>query len=177
MHLNHVISALSMHRTNKCKTNSITLYVISILCFLSGLQLLTHWGWEIYTPFRRRHFQIHFFYENVWILIKISLKFVPKVPIDNIPALVQIMAWHWPGNKPLSEPMMFRLPTHICVTRPQLVNGFPVETVTVHMDCKYMLLYDAVYIYIYMCVYIEVHKELWVCGEPYAILIACYCTV
>ena len=60
--------------------------------------------------------------ENVWILIKISLKFVPEVRINNIPALVQIMAWHRPGNKPLSEPMMVRLPTHICVTRLQWVN-------------------------------------------------------
>ena len=31
--------------------------------------------------------------ENVWILIKISLKFVPKGPLNNILALVQIMAW------------------------------------------------------------------------------------
>ena len=44
--------------------------------------------------------------ENVWILIKISLKFVPKGPINNIPALVQIMAWRQTGDKPLSEPMM-----------------------------------------------------------------------
>ena len=63
-----------------------------------------------------------FFNENVWISIKISLKFVPKGPINNIPALVQIMAWRRPGDKPLSEPMMVRLPTHICVTRPQWVN-------------------------------------------------------
>ena len=28
--------------------------------------------------------------------IKISLKFVPKGPINNIPALVQIMAWRRP---------------------------------------------------------------------------------
>ena len=63
-----------------------------------------------------------FFIENVWISIKISLKFVPKVRIDNIPALVQIMAWRRPGDKPLSEPMMVRLPTHIYVTRPQWVN-------------------------------------------------------
>ena len=28
-------------------------------------------------------------------IIQISLKFVPKGPIDNKPALVQIMAWHW----------------------------------------------------------------------------------
>ena len=52
-----------------------------------------------------------FFNENVCISIEISLKFVPKGPIDNIPALVQIMAWHRPGAKPLSEPMMVRLPT------------------------------------------------------------------
>ena len=30
--------------------------------------------------------------ENVWIPIKISQKFVPKGPINNIPAMVQIMA-------------------------------------------------------------------------------------
>ena len=44
--------------------------------------------------------------ENAWISIKISLKFVPNVQINNIPALVQIMAWRRPGDKPLSEPMM-----------------------------------------------------------------------
>ena len=62
-----------------------------------------------------------FFNENVRILIKISLKFVPKGPINKNPALVQIMAWRRPGDKPLSEPMMVFLLTHICVTRPQWV--------------------------------------------------------
>ena len=32
------------------------------------------------------------------------------------------MAWHRPGDKPLSEPMMVSLLTHICVTGPQWVN-------------------------------------------------------
>ena len=63
-----------------------------------------------------------FFNENVGISIKISLRFVPKGPINNIPALVQIMAWRRPGDKPLSEPMMVSLLTHICVARPQRVN-------------------------------------------------------
>ena len=63
-----------------------------------------------------------FFNENVLISLNISLKFVPKGPINNIPALVQIMAWRRPGDKPLSEPVMVGLPTHICVTRPQWVN-------------------------------------------------------
>ena len=53
---------------------------------------------------------------NVSILIKISLNFVPKGPFNNIPALVQIMACGRPGDKPLCEPMMVILPTHICVT-------------------------------------------------------------
>ena len=51
------------------------------------------------------------------------IKFVPKASISNIPALVQIMAWHQVGNKPLSEPMLGCSPTHICVSRPQWVNG------------------------------------------------------
>ena len=47
-----------------------------------------------------------FLNENVWIPIRISLKFVPKSPMNNIPALVQIMAWRRPGDKLLSEPML-----------------------------------------------------------------------
>ena len=58
-------------------------------------------------------FKCIFLNENVWIPIKISMKFVPKGPINNIPALVQIMAWRRPGDKPLSEPMMISLQTHI----------------------------------------------------------------
>ena len=65
-----------------------------------------------------------FLNENVRISIKISLKFVPKGPINNIPALVQIMARRRSGDKPLSEPMMVSLLTHICVTRPQWVNSW-----------------------------------------------------
>ena len=59
-----------------------------------------------------------FFNENVWISLKISLKFVPKVRINNIPALVQIMAWH----RPLSKPTMVSLVMHIRVTQPQWVK-------------------------------------------------------
>ena len=47
-----------------------------------------------------------FLNENIRISNKISFKFVPKVPINNIPALVHIMAWRRSGDKPLSEPMM-----------------------------------------------------------------------
>ena len=59
-------------------------------------------------------FKCIFLNENVWISLEISLKFVPKVRIYNIPSLVLIMAWRRPGDKPLSEPMMVSLPTHMC---------------------------------------------------------------
>ena len=66
-------------------------------------------------------FKCIFLNENVWFSLKISLKLVPKVWINNISALGKIMAWRWPGNKPLTEPMMVSSLTHICVTRPQWV--------------------------------------------------------
>ena len=66
-------------------------------------------------------FKCVFLNENVWISIKIPLKFVQKGPINNIPALIQIMAWRQPGDKPLSEAMMVNLLTHICISRPQWI--------------------------------------------------------
>ena len=53
-------------------------------------------------------FKCIFLNENVWISIKISLKFVPKGLINSIRALVQITAWHQLGDKPLSEAIMIR---------------------------------------------------------------------
>ena len=91
-----------------------------------------HWIWSFNTLRPRqdgRHFpddifRCIFLNENMWIAINISLSFVPKGPIDNIPALVRIMAWRRSGDKPLSEPMMVSSPTHICVTRPQWVKVY-----------------------------------------------------
>ena len=65
-----------------------------------------------------------FFNENLLISIKISLTFVPKGSIKNISALVQIMALHQSGDKPLSKTMMVILLMHICITRPQWVNHY-----------------------------------------------------
>ena len=60
--------------------------------------------------------------ESVWISIKITLKFVPKDPINNTPTLFLIMAWHRPGYKLLSDTTLVSLLTHICVTRLQWVK-------------------------------------------------------
>ena len=66
-----------------------------------------------------------FLNENVWI--PINFHRVPKGPINNIAALVQIMAWRRPGDKPLSRPMMVSLLTHICVIRHQWVKPAALE--------------------------------------------------
>ena len=63
-----------------------------------------------------------FLNENIRISTKSSLKFVARGLINNIPALVLIMAWRRPGDKPLSETMLVRSLTHICITWPQWVN-------------------------------------------------------
>ena len=92
-----------------------------------------------------------FLNKNVWISIKISPKFVHQGPINDIPALVQIMAWYRPGDKPLSEPIMVRLLTHIYASLglnelndftevgfaglSQVIFGFNVEHV--HTDWTY----------------------------------------
>ena len=70
-------------------------------------------------------FKSIFMNKNVWISINMSLKFVPKRTI--ISALFQIMAWCRPGDKPLSGPMVIKLPSHICVTQPSWVNLCPAD--------------------------------------------------
>ena len=57
-----------------------------------------------------------FFNENVWIAINISLKYVPAGPSNNIPSLVQLMAWCRPRDKPLSEAIMDSLLTHMSLS-------------------------------------------------------------
>ena len=60
--------------------------------------------------------------ENVWIAINISLKRDTESRISKFLALVEIKAWRRTGDNPLSDPMMFSLLTHICVTLSQWVN-------------------------------------------------------
>ena len=75
----------------------------------------THSPWHIEaTETNGRHFPDDIFnwiflVEIVWISIKISLNFVSRGKINNIPALVQMMAWRRPRDKPLSEPIMVSL--------------------------------------------------------------------
>ena len=54
----------------------------------------THWGREQIDAMSQTTFSNAFFENgNEWILLRISLRFVSKGPINNIPSLVQTMAW------------------------------------------------------------------------------------
>ena len=50
-------------------------------------------------------FKYIFLNENYRIPIQLTLKFVPRTPIDNTPSLVRVMAWRRTGDKPVPEPM------------------------------------------------------------------------
>ena len=97
----------------------------------------THWDRDEIATISGRHFQMHFWSENAWISIKISQKFIPKGPAYDIPALVQIMVWYRPGDKPLSGPMMFSLRTHICVTWPWVIR-FDQNSSTIMVHVVYL---------------------------------------
>ena len=103
---------------------------ISIIATLLWFNALRPWQNGRHLP---DYFQKHFL---EWKCINFDYVFteVPMGPINNNPALVPIMAWRRPGDKPLSEPMMATLQTHICVTRPQWVN-ISVLLYNLHMIC------------------------------------------
>ena len=55
--------------------------------------------------------------EKYFNLIRISPNFVPKDPIDNKSALVQVITLRRTGDKPLPEPILHNNAlTHICGT-------------------------------------------------------------
>ena len=99
-----------------------------------------------------------FLNENVWIMIKISLKFVPKAPINNILTLVQVVAWCWPGDKPLSEPMLVSLLMHICGTLPQWVNSLSLS------EARWQRLGSCIYLYFKCVIFICIWSQECICN-------------
>ena len=81
--------------------------MISIPYIFADLTSLTHWGRDKFAVILPTTFSNAFSWMKMYeFCFKISLKFFPKVRINKIPALFQIMAWHQTGYKPLSETMM-----------------------------------------------------------------------
>ena len=91
--------------------------------------VLTHWDQDTIASILQSAFQMHILEKNIWILI--SLKFIPKGWINNIPALVQIMAWCWLGHKPLSEPMQWSPQLLMATVRMPILRRFGQVTHTI----------------------------------------------
>ena len=87
---------LTEKRNNENKRLKLMLRLAGSTRSMRGKLPLTHWGRDKMDTI----FKWILLNENLWILIKISLKFV-----TTIPTLVQIMAWCQTGDKPLSQPM------------------------------------------------------------------------
>ena len=83
---------------------------------------LTHWGRDKMAAI----FQTTFSNAFPWMkMCEFRLRFHWILfPMVQLTTLVQIMAWLQPGDKPLSEPMMVSLLTHICITRPQYGSSY-----------------------------------------------------
>ena len=89
--------------------------LIRICCKITCLKLppyhfenndLKHWGRDKMATTFANTFKYKFVNGIGLISLKISLKFVPKGPVNNIPAVAEIMAWCRSCAKPLSEPIM-----------------------------------------------------------------------
>ena len=111
-----MVSSLIMTSKNAIKllilSQTSTVHTVAVWEWINNFipPLLTHWGRGKMATISQTTLSI-FLNENVRMSIKISLKFVSKGPINNIPVLVQIMAWPRLGDKPLPEPMMVKVPT------------------------------------------------------------------
>ena len=74
--------------------------------------------------------------ENIWISINISLNFLPKDPMNKIPALLKVIACSRPGDKPFIGPVRVSLLMHICISQLKRVN---------YLFCTSELLYNMQY--------------------------------
>ena len=86
-----------------------------------------------------------FLNEKFRILIQISLKFVPKDPIGNKSAMVQVMAWRRTGDKSLHESMLSHSLTHICGTRERWVNVHTDEYTFLQTNDIHTGVYESLY--------------------------------
>ena len=100
-------------------------------CFLQAyvyIEVETKWS-----PFHTRNFQTHII---EWKYYNVDHNFTDvclKVLVNNIPSLVQMLAWRHSGHKPLSETMVASLLTHI-VTQPKWIDNNAQSTTVIF--CK-----------------------------------------
>ena len=102
----HSVNTMAAHDLVPCGSRaSVTVVIEGNWTFLPWCWL-THWGGDKIAAISQNIFKCNFWNENAWISLEISLKFIPKDLLKNIPPLVQIMAWCRRCDIPLSEPMI-----------------------------------------------------------------------
>ena len=132
--------------------------------YISAIDVVVYQLYNTLRPRQNcRHFTRIFLNENVWISLKISLKFVSWVRISNTPSLVQIIALCRSGDKPLPEPMYRVDKANFNGLLYFLENGVHIQMITFFSVISPP---KRIYIYIYMytcthkytlCLYIHVY--------------------
>ena len=82
---------------------------------------LAHWGRDKMADISQRTLSKAFSWMKIYALRLIFHRSL-FLRVQLIPALVQIMAWRRPDDRPLSETIMVSLLMHVCVTRPQWLS-------------------------------------------------------
>ena len=94
---------------------------------------LTHWGRDEMNNISQTTFSNVF--SSLMKMLEFRFKFhwslFTRVQLTIFQLWIQIMAWRRWGDKPLIEPMMVSLPTHICVARPQWVKTWNTKTTNI----------------------------------------------
>ena len=112
---------IHMSAISQCIMSLLKTMHFILLPHLTGTNELTHWGWDKMDAISPKTFSSAFYWMKMYELqLKIHWSLFLRVQLT---IFQQIMVWHRPGHKPLSEPMLVSSPTHICVTRPQCVNA------------------------------------------------------
>ena len=89
-------------------------YLCMSQCWFSYSLLWTHLGQDKMAAIFQTTFSSAFYWMKLTTFTsRFHWFFFSKDPINNISPLVQLMAWRRPGDKSLSEPMVFNLLIHI----------------------------------------------------------------
>ena len=104
--LTHKIACAASPKQKNCFLNQLTWSKVPLITSILAAVFVIVFPLIIWPRPRKngRHFADDIFKgifsnKNVWIPSQISLKFVSQGPINDIPALVQIVAWRRPGRQ------------------------------------------------------------------------------
>ena len=95
-------------------------HILRLWWFTQSVHLI-HRGRDKIADISQTTFSKAFSWMMLGISLKSSLKFLTKVPINNITTLIQVMAWRRLGDKPLSEPMMVSLCIYVLLGLNELI--------------------------------------------------------